>query len=138
MCIRDRFSNMKILELLDFRKENQTFEKPVMWALITFFFLLFGFKSAIGQDKVRFVAGGVTCSMCSNAIHSSLKLDTSISKIHPNLQTQVWSIEYKKNTFKLEELRKKVENSGFSIQKVWLNGEVIYEKKRNRNGNQKK
>ena len=129
---------MKPLELLDFRKENQTFGKPFIWAVITFFFLLFSLKSVIGQDKVRFVAGGVTCSMCSNAIHSSLKTDTAIGKITPDLQTQVWFLEYKQGTFKLEELKKKVESSGFSVQKVWLNGELLYEKKRNRNGHQKK
>lgn len=28
---------------------------------------------AKSQDKVKFIANGVTCSMCSNAIHKSLK-----------------------------------------------------------------
>lgn len=129
---------MKLLDFLDFRKETQTFEKPVIWAIITFFFLLITMGSVIGQDKVRFVAAGVTCSMCSNAIHKSLSQDTTIKEINPNLQTQVWNLDYKVGEFNLESLKKRVESAGFSLQKVWFNEQIIYEKKRNRNGDQKK
>lgn len=129
---------MKLLDFLDFRKETQSFEKPVIWAIITFFFLLITMGSVIGQDKVRFVAAGVTCSMCSNAIHKSLSQDTTIKEVNPNLQTQVWNLDYKVGEFNLESLKKRVESAGFSLQKVWLNEQLIYEKKRNRNGNQKK
>lgn len=129
---------MKFLEILDFEKETQSFEKPVILAILTFFFLLINMGSVLGQDKVKFVAAGVTCSMCSNAIHKSLSEDKTIKEVNPNLQTQVWNLEYKTGEFNLELLNKRVENAGFSIQKVWLNEKLIYEKKRGRNANQKK
>lgn len=86
----------------------------------------------IAQDKVKFVAAGVTCSMCSNAIHKSLKLDTSLKQVNPNLQTQEWNLVYPPGEFKLENLKKRVEDAGFSISKVWLNGQLIYEHKKKR------
>ena len=90
------------------------------------------------QDRVKFTAAGVTCSMCSNAIHKSLTTDKNIKKVDPNLQTQEWTIEYNKGEFKIENLKKRVEDAGFSLAKVWLNGDLILDntkKKKNKNGN---
>jgi len=90
------------------------------------------------QDRVKFTAAGVTCSMCSNAIHKSLTTDKNIKKVYPNLQTQEWTIEYNKGEFKIENLKKRVEDAGFSLAKVWLNGDLILDntkKKKNKNGN---
>ena len=86
--------------------------------------------SVLGQDKVKFIAAGVTCSMCSNAIHKSLSIDSSIKEVNPNLQTQEWHLEYSAGTFKLETLKRKVEDAGFSLAKVWLNNQIIYENKK--------
>ena len=84
----------------------------------------------LGQDKVKFVASGLTCSMCSKAVHSSLSNDKSILKIDPNLQTQEWNLEYPKGEFKIETLKKKVQDAGFDITKVWLNGELIFDSRK--------
>lgn len=84
----------------------------------------------LGQDKVKFVASGLTCSMCSKAVHSSLSNDKSILKIDPNLQTQEWNLEYPKGEFKIEALKKKVQDAGFDITKVWLNGELVFDNKK--------
>jgi copper chaperone CopZ len=84
----------------------------------------------LGQDKVKFVASGLTCSMCSKAVHSSLSNDKSILKIDPNLQTQEWNLEYPKGEFKIEALKKKVQDAGFDVTKVWLNGELIFDSKK--------
>jgi len=84
----------------------------------------------LGQDKVKFVASGLTCSMCSKAVHSSLSNDKSILKIDPNLQTQEWNLEYPKGEFKIEALKKKVQDAGFDITKVWLNGELIFDSRK--------
>ena len=78
-----------------------------------------------GQDKVTFTAAGVTCSLCSNAIHKSLSSDKSILKVDPNLDTQEWNLEYKKGEFKSENLIKRVDDAGFSVNKIYLNGELI-------------
>ncbi len=84
----------------------------------------------LGQDKVKFVASGLTCSMCSKAVHNSLSNDKSILKIDPNLQTQEWNLEYPKGEFKIETLKKKVQDAGFDITKVWLNGELIFDSRK--------
>jgi len=91
-------------------------------------FLFFFFPLILfGQDKVKFTAAGVTCSLCSNAIHNSLKGDKSILKIDPDLQTQEWNLEYKEGEFKTENLIKRVEEAGFSVAKLYLNGQLIFD-----------
>lgn len=94
------------------------------------FILLFLPLFTLGQDKVKFIASGLTCSMCSKAVHGSLSTDKSILKIDPNLQTQEWNLEYPKGQFKLEALKKKVQDAGFDITRVWLNGELIFDSKK--------
>jgi len=84
----------------------------------------------LGQDKIKFIASGLTCSMCSKSVHQSLSKDKSILKINPNLQTQEWNLEYPKNEFKLETLKKRVEDAGFSVSKVWLNDKLIFTNKK--------
>lgn len=87
----------------------------------------------IAQDKVKFIAAGITCSMCSNAIMKSISTDKSIKKIDPNLNTQEWNLEYPKGEFKIDVLKKNVEEAGFSLSKVWLNDELIFDNKKRKN-----
>jgi cation transport ATPase len=94
--------------------------------------------SVFGQDKVKFTAAGVTCSMCSSAIHKNLTKNSKIKSVNPNLQTQEWNLTYDVDSFDLDLLKKQVQDAGFSIDKVWLNDKLIYEKKKKeKNGNQK-
>ena len=103
-----------------------------MKTLIFLIFILF-FNSALSsQDKVKFLATGVTCSMCSNAIHKSLKSDKSILKIEPNLETQEWILEYRQGDFTIDKLIKRVEDAGFSVSKIYLNNNLVFENKRNK------
>jgi copper chaperone CopZ len=87
--------------------------------------LSFFASSLQAQDKVIFIATGVTCSMCSNAIHKSLKQDKNIIKIEPNLETQQWLLEYKSGQFRPEDLVKMVKDAGFSVSKIYLNDNLI-------------
>jgi len=84
----------------------------------------------VAQDKVKFVASGLTCSMCSRAVHKSLESDKDIIKIESNLETQEWNIEYKKGTYTFDKLKSKVEGAGFGVEMVWLNGELIVNNKK--------
>lgn len=125
------------MDILNFQDWGKSFKKGFVWGLILFFFLLFT-SQLFGQDKVRFYAAGVTCSMCSSAIHKSLSSDRSILKVDPNLDTQEWTLEYKTGSFQLESLKKRVEDAGFSVSKVWFNNELILDntkKKKTKNGN---
>ncbi len=104
--------------------------------LFLFFFLP---QFVFSQDKVKFTATGVTCSLCSNAIHNSLKGDKSIIKIEPDLQTQEWHLEYKSNEFKTENLIRRIEDAGFFVGKLYLNGQLILDntkKKKEKNHKQ--
>ena len=94
--------------------------------LILLFIPLFSFS----QDKVKFVASGLTCSMCSRAVYKSLQSDKDILKIETNLETQEWNIEYKLGTYTFDKLKSKVEGAGFGVEMVWLNGELIIDNKR--------
>lgn len=82
------------------------------------------------QDRVMFVAGGVTCSMCSYAIHDALARDSAVKRVGADLENQVWYVEYRKDGFRVDRLKKGVEDAGFSLEKAWLNGSLVYEKKR--------
>ncbi len=95
--------------------------------LLTLLFIpLFSFS----QDKVKFVASGLTCSMCSRAVYKSLQSDKDILKIETNLETQEWNIEYKQSTYTYDKLKKSVEGAGFGVEMVWLNGELIVDNKK--------
>ena len=86
----------------------------------------------VAQDKVKFVASGLTCSMCSRAVHKSLESDKDIIKIETNLETQEWNIEYKQGTYTYDKLKKSVEGAGFGVEMVWLNGELIVDNKKSK------
>ena len=94
--------------------------------LILLFIPLFSFS----QDRVKFIASGLTCSMCSRAVHKSLESDKDIIKIESNLETQEWNIEYKQGTYTYDKLKKSVEGAGFGVEMVWLNGELIINNKK--------
>ena len=94
--------------------------------LILLFIPLFG----VAQDKVKFVASGLTCSMCSRAVYKSLQSDKDIVKIETNLETQEWNIKYKQGTYTFDKLKSKVEGAGFGVEMVWLNGELIVDNKK--------
>ena len=85
---------------------------------------------SLAQDKVKFIASGLTCSMCSRAVYKSLQSDKDVVKIETNLETQEWNIEYKQGTYTYDKLKSKVEGAGFGVEMVWLNGELIVDNKK--------
>jgi copper chaperone CopZ len=110
----------------------QKVEMKKILTILIFCLPIFSF----GQDKVKFLAAGVTCSLCSNAIHKNLTQDKKIEKLDVNLQTQEWNLTYEKGKFNLDSLKQRVENAGFSLAKVWINDQVIFDKtKKRKNGN---
>jgi copper chaperone CopZ len=96
--------------------------------LILLLIPLFG----LSQDKVKFIASGLTCSMCSRAVYKSLQSDKDVVKIETNLETQEWNIEYKQGTYTSDKLKKSVESAGFSVERIWLNGELMIDNRKKR------
>src|ERR1700680_2780101 len=78
--------------------------------------------TAVAQlEKAEFQASGLTCSMCSNAINKALKTVPFIENVQTDLNKNIFSIHFKKNTaVDLDVIRKKVEDAGFSIAKFWI------------------
>jgi copper chaperone CopZ len=89
-----------------------------------FFILLIAFLRLTANaqlEKAEFQASGLTCSMCSNAINKALKTVPFIESINTDLNKNVFSITFKKNTaIDLDVIKKKVEDAGFSIAKFWI------------------
>lgn len=88
--------------------------------------LLAASLQAGAQDVVRFRATGLTCAMCSRAIHSAIKSGDTAAQVHPNLQTQQWRVVYPRGTFDRARLVRQVESAGFDVAEVWLNDSLVY------------
>lgn len=83
-------------------------------------------------DKVKFVVSGLTCSMCSLSVQNEVKRDSVLKYIDPNLETQTWYAEYSQGKFDLNRLKKGIEDAGFTLERAWLNGKLVYDRKRKR------
>ena len=71
------------------------------------------FKSATLQ------ASGLTCAMCSNAIHKSLKTLSFVAGVEADIKTSSYTINFKEGAdINFDQLRKKVEDAGFSVAKL--------------------
>ncbi len=90
--------------------------------------------AAHSQDRVRFRATGLTCAMCSKAIHSAVKVDPSARKVDPNLQTQEWHVTYDKGKFDKDRLIGQVESAGFGVSDIWVNDSLVYRRSTPRKG----
>jgi copper chaperone CopZ len=87
------------------------------------FALLFSIPFIVSAqlEKAEFQASGLTCSMCSNAINKALKTVSFIESISTDLNKNIFSITFKKNsTVEIDAIKKKVEGAGFSIAKFWI------------------
>ena len=84
---------------------------------IIFIALLFLSIFAEAQvTRVNLQASGLTCSMCSNAIHKALKSLDFVDKVDANIKTSTFTISFKSNSkVDFEKLKDKVEGAGFSV-----------------------
>ncbi len=66
-------------------------------------------------------ASGLTCAMCSNAINKSLSKLSFIEKVESDIATSSFSIRFKSDAdVDIDQIRKKVEDAGFSVAKLKL------------------
>nr|WP_294904489.1 heavy-metal-associated domain-containing protein [uncultured Lacibacter sp.] len=73
------------------------------------------FKSATLQ------ASGLTCAMCSNAINKSLKTLSFVERVETDLNKSAFEIIFKEGAdINFDQLRKKVEDAGFSVAKLQI------------------
>lgn len=66
--------------------------------------------------KVDLLASGLTCSMCSNAIHKSLEKLDFVDVIRPNIEEHTFNITFKEGMdVDFDKIRKRVEDAGFFV-----------------------
>jgi len=79
---------------------------------------------SIGAAKAQFIkaelqVSGLTCSMCSKATEKSLRTLPFISDVKPDLNRNLFAITFKANSLvSLEQMSKKVQSAGFSINQL--------------------
>jgi len=80
--------------------------------------------SSISVAQAQFIkadlqVSGLTCSMCSKATEKSLRSLPFISDIKPDLNRNLFTITFKANSpVSLEQMSKKVQGAGFSINQL--------------------
>lgn len=66
--------------------------------------------------KVYLQASGLTCGMCSNAIHKALKTLDFVDKVDADVKNYTFEISFRPNTrIDFDKIKKKVEDAGFSV-----------------------
>ncbi|HLG40234.1 MAG TPA: heavy metal-associated domain-containing protein [Chitinophagaceae bacterium] len=73
--------------------------------------------------KATLQATGLTCAMCSNAINKALKAKPFIQSVISDIKNSSFDIVFKENVdVNIDEIRKAVEDAGFSIGNLKLTG----------------
>ncbi|QNA43605.1 heavy-metal-associated domain-containing protein [Lacibacter sediminis] len=84
-----------------------------------FICLLVGLSASAQFKSATLQASGLTCAMCSNAINKSLKTLSFISSVESDIKTSSFVINFKEGAdINFDQLRKKVEDAGFSVAKL--------------------
>lgn len=79
--------------------------------------------SASAQFKsANLQASGLTCAMCSNAINKSLKTLSFVESVEADIKTSSFVITFRESAdIDFDQMRKKVEDAGFSVAKLQVN-----------------
>jgi copper chaperone CopZ len=78
------------------------------------------FKTAVLQ------ASGLTCAMCSRAINNSLEKLPFVQSVKADIKNSAFAIEFKTGTgMNIDQLRKAVQDAGFSVAKLKLTGNFV-------------
>ncbi|MBY0478791.1 MAG: heavy-metal-associated domain-containing protein [Chitinophagaceae bacterium] len=81
--------------------------------------LLLGLTASAQFKSANLQASGLTCAMCSNAINKSLKTLSFVEKVEADIASSSFLIVFKEGAeINFDQLRKKVEDAGFSVAKL--------------------
>ncbi|WP_316779792.1 heavy-metal-associated domain-containing protein [Pedobacter antarcticus] len=91
--------------------------KLIAYAIAASALLFTGLKTSAQEiSKAELQVNGLTCSMCSRATETSLKSLSFIEDITPDLNRNVFLINFKKDqNVNLDQIKNKVQDAGFSI-----------------------
>lgn len=101
----------------------------IKFLALTLLVLLFSVNTYSQMTKAEITATGLTCSMCSNAINKQLKSMTEVDSIGTDLNTNTFTVYFKKNTFlQPKVLKNAVEKAGFFVGSMVLTMKVDAQK----------
>lgn len=90
--------------------------KTIQYIILSLLLISAGKLSAQQITNAELQVTGLTCSMCSQATEKSLKTLGFVESIKPDLNKNIFVIDFKKGQpVNLDLLRKKVQDAGFSI-----------------------
>ncbi len=94
--------------------------KKVLWVITLIFVVAI---SHAQFTKATLQATGLTCAMCSNAINKSLQKVSFIQSVRSDIKNSAFSIVFKEGQkVEIDELKKAVEDAGFSVGSLKLAG----------------
>lgn len=94
-------------------------KKIVMLVMIS----LAVFSSQAQFTKANLQATGLTCAMCSNAINKALMEVPFVESVKSDIKNSAFNIVFKQGQeVKIDELRKAVEDAGFSVGSLKMTG----------------
>lgn len=92
-----------------------------MKQLFLFFSLVISIAVNAQFKSASLQASGLTCAMCSNAINKSLSKLSFIEKVESDIATSSFAVKFKEGAeVDIDQMRKKVEDAGFSIANLKL------------------
>jgi copper chaperone CopZ len=85
---------------------------------------LFIVQAAHAQfTRASITASGLTCSMCNNAINKALKNLPFVASVTANIKESSFIVSFREDVpMDIDQLKKSVENAGFSVAKMQLTG----------------
>lgn len=87
------------------------------WFIVIF--LVFSISVSAQIKSATLQASGLTCAMCSNAINKALKTLSFVEKVESDIPNSSFMIIFKEGSdINIDQLRKKVEDAGFSVAKL--------------------
>lgn len=87
------------------------------WLTVVFLIISISVSAQIKSATLQ--ASGLTCAMCSNAINKSLKTLSFVEKVESDIPNSSFQITFKSGTeINFDQIRKKVEDAGFSVAKL--------------------
>ena len=84
--------------------------------------LLAGFNSFAQIKSGTLVASGLTCSMCSKAIYKALEALPMIQTVEVDIEKSSYKMTFKEGTISPDDIRSAVENAGFFVASLQLQG----------------
>jgi copper chaperone CopZ len=93
--------------------------KTIKFLFLSLFILTGSNLYAQNISNAELQVTGLTCSMCSKATETSLKTLDFIQAIKPDLNKNLFMLTFKKDAkVNIDQIRKKVEEAGFSVGKL--------------------